>query len=216
MPTPFPSADPTGTPQYPPDIEPFEDEEGTWQVAGPDVRPRLERNARVQPVLREWVLRLLSGAPEERGTVAQFAEALEAEAAPAATAPVEPPAPPRPLARARARSPWLALAVVAALGPNEVITRQMRKGAYLAKVWNGGVGAKIDSGVTLTYRNRKTDQNRGNVVLHESMCLVFGIRTAPNTWDFFFHAAGVVDYTRPGLLSNRTGYLKSIIPWQQL
>ncbi|HLL03234.1 MAG TPA: hypothetical protein VK539_21815, partial [Myxococcaceae bacterium] len=109
MPTPFPSADPTGTPQYPPDIEPFEDEEGTWQVAGPDVRPRLERNARVQPVLREWVLRLLSGAPEERGTVAQFAEALEAEAAPAATAPVEPPAPPRPLARARARSPWLAL-----------------------------------------------------------------------------------------------------------
>ena len=104
----------------------------------------------------------------------------------------------------------------AALGPNEVITRQMRKGAYLAKVWNGGVGAKIDSGVTLTYRNRKTDQNRGNVVLHETMCLVFGIRTAPNTWDFFFHAAGVVDYTRPGLLSNRTGYLKSIIPWQQL
>ena len=99
---------------YPPDIEPREDGEGTWQVVGPDVRSLLERNARLQPVLREWILRLLSGAPEERGTVAQFAEALEAEAAPAAIAPVEPPAPPMPLARARARSPWLALAVVGA------------------------------------------------------------------------------------------------------
>jgi serine/threonine protein kinase len=95
--------------QYPPDIEPFQDDEGSWQVVSPDVRPLLERNVRVQPVLREWILRLLSDAPEKRGTAAQFAEALEAEAAA-----VELPAHPRPLARARARSPWLAMAVVGA------------------------------------------------------------------------------------------------------
>ncbi|WP_224369526.1 hypothetical protein [Hyalangium versicolor] len=101
-------------------------------------------------------------------------------------------------------------------GPNEIITHRMRKGDYLAKIWNVGVGAKIESAVALNYRNRKTGQDRGNVVLHETMCLVFGIRTAPNTWDFFFHVAGVADYTRPGLRSNRVGYLKTVIPWQQL
>ncbi|WP_224245625.1 hypothetical protein [Hyalangium gracile] len=104
----------------------------------------------------------------------------------------------------------------AALGPNENIIHQMRKGQYLAKIWNVGANAKIESGVTLAYRNRKEGQNRSNVVLHETMCLVFGVRTAPNTWDFFFNVAGMVDYKRPGLLPNRAGYLKAIIPWQQI
>ncbi|QRO01253.1 hypothetical protein JRI60_20600 [Archangium violaceum] len=104
----------------------------------------------------------------------------------------------------------------AAIGPNENIVHQMRKSQYLAKIWNVGVNAKIESGVTLAYRNRKTAQNRGSVALHETMCLVFGVRTAVNTWDFFFHVAGIADYTRPGPRSNRTGYLKSIIPWQQI
>ena len=119
--------------RYPPEIEPYEDEEGSWQVASHDLRPLLERNAQVQPVLRDWILRLFSDAPEERGTAAQLAEALEAEAAtkvlppavqpaaevappsaPAPTDAVDPPEHPRPLARVRARRPWLALAAAGA------------------------------------------------------------------------------------------------------
>ncbi|AKF86270.1 hypothetical protein MFUL124B02_24205 [Myxococcus fulvus 124B02] len=106
--------------------------------------------------------------------------------------------------------------MAAAQGPNEVITHQMRKDDYLARVWDPIAGAKVESPVTLAYRNYKQGQGRTHVALHETMCLVFGIRTAVNTWDFFFHVAGVTDYHRSGLRSNRTGYLKTVIPWQAI
>jgi serine/threonine protein kinase len=67
--------------EYPPPMDVREDEHGSWQVTSPDPRPSLERNPRVQPLLREWILRLLSDAPEVRGTARQLAEDLEAEAA---------------------------------------------------------------------------------------------------------------------------------------
>jgi len=66
--------------EYPPPMDARQDEEGTWRVTSPDVRPRLERNPRVEPRLREWILRLLSDAPERRGTAAEVAQALEAVA----------------------------------------------------------------------------------------------------------------------------------------
>jgi hypothetical protein len=117
--------------QYPPPIHVKQDESGSWHVASPDPRPLLENNPRVQPLLREWILRLLSDAPEVRGTATQLAEALEAAAdekvpefqpaAPpsAVASPPNAPTPagggvlperPRPLSPARASRPWLALA----------------------------------------------------------------------------------------------------------
>ncbi len=119
--------------QYPPDMDVREDESGSWQVASPDVRPLLENNPRVPPVLREWIVRLLSDVPAERGTAAQVAEALEAAAdergtvlqpaalpaaevsrpnAPVPTGAGGPPERPRPLVRVRAWRPWLVLAAV--------------------------------------------------------------------------------------------------------
>ncbi|MFY1828559.1 hypothetical protein ACN47A_21725 [Myxococcus fulvus] len=106
--------------------------------------------------------------------------------------------------------------MAAAQGPNEVITHQMRKDDYLARIWDPLAGAKVESPVTLAYRNYKLGQGRKNIALHETMCLVFGIRTAPNTWDFFFHVAGVADYKRSGLRSNRQGYLKTVVAWQAM
>jgi hypothetical protein len=114
------------------DVTP-EDEEGSWHIICPDPRPLLESNPRVEPRLREVILRLLSEAPEARGTAAQVAEALEAvayervpqrlaEPPPAAEVPPpnvpapaggsQPPERVRPPARAWAWEPWLALAVV--------------------------------------------------------------------------------------------------------
>jgi serine/threonine protein kinase len=90
--------------QYPPPIEARLDEQGSWQVTSPDVRPLLENNPRVEPVLREVMVRLLSATPEARGTAAQVAGALEAVAGRA-----EHPEPSKPPVRARARKPWLAL-----------------------------------------------------------------------------------------------------------
>ncbi len=91
--------------QYPPGIEARKDEEGTWQARSPDVRPLLESNPQVEPPLREVIIRLLSDAPEERGTAAQVAEALEAGAGGAK-------GPERfiPPERTRDWKPWLALA----------------------------------------------------------------------------------------------------------
>jgi serine/threonine protein kinase len=121
--------------QYPPELEPHQDEEGCWHVVSPDPRPLLESNPRVEPQLREWILRLLSDAPEARGTAAQLAEALEAEAdgrmpvpqptstpaaevlPPNASAPAGAAVPPersRPLLRRPAWKPWLALAAAGA------------------------------------------------------------------------------------------------------
>ena len=65
--------------EYPPPMAAQENEEGGWRVWSPDPRPLLERNPRVRPVLRERILRLLSDVPEERGSAAELAEALEAE-----------------------------------------------------------------------------------------------------------------------------------------
>jgi predicted Ser/Thr protein kinase len=124
--------------QYPPDMNVQQDDEGSWQVTGPDPRPLLERNPQVPPHLREWIVRLLSDSPQERGTAAQAAEALEATVEqsapvpqlappPAAEAPQvdarlpagagERPERPRPVARVRTWRPWLAVAAagVAAL-----------------------------------------------------------------------------------------------------
>jgi serine/threonine protein kinase len=120
---------------YPPELQPHQDDEGNWRVACPDVRPLLERNPRVQPLLREWILRLLSEAPEERGSAAQLAQALEDEAqqpteeprhssAPASEQhPVVPvtasggevPRRSRVSKQLRAFSPWVALAAAAGL-----------------------------------------------------------------------------------------------------
>jgi serine/threonine protein kinase len=95
--------------QYPARIETRQDEQGTWQAKSPDVRPQLESNPRVTPVLREVIVRLLSEAPEARGTAAQVAEALEAGAGGA-----EQPEHSKPPVRARAWKPWLALAAAGA------------------------------------------------------------------------------------------------------
>jgi hypothetical protein len=91
--------------QYPPDIEARQDEQGNWQARGPDLRPLLESNPHVEPPLREVIIRLLSDAPEARGTAEQVAEALEAAAGGA-----QGPSPAMPPERARAWKPWLALA----------------------------------------------------------------------------------------------------------
>jgi serine/threonine protein kinase len=118
--------------QYPPPMDVQQDEEGCWHVASPDPRPLMENNPRVEPRLREWILRLLSDSPEARGTAAQVAEALEAQgdegarvllpAAPPAASKVSPPNAPTPaggrmrqerpklLARVQSWKPWLALA----------------------------------------------------------------------------------------------------------
>jgi serine/threonine protein kinase len=95
--------------QYPPSIDAREDEQGTWQTNSPDIRQQLERNPRVEPPLREVIVRLLSDAPEARGTAAQVAQALEA-AAGGEESPVRSKSP----VRTRDWKPWLALAAVGA------------------------------------------------------------------------------------------------------
>jgi hypothetical protein len=95
--------------QYPGRGEARQDEQGTWQVRSPDIRPLLESNPRVEPALREVIVRLLSDAPEQRGTAAQVAEALEAAAGGG-----ERPERSMPPGRARASKRWLALAAVGA------------------------------------------------------------------------------------------------------
>jgi serine/threonine protein kinase len=95
--------------KYPPLIEVRQDEQGRWQAAGPDVRPLLESNPKVEPPLREVIGRLLSEEPEKRGSAAQVAQALEA-----AAGAEERPERSKPPVRARAWKPWLALAAVGA------------------------------------------------------------------------------------------------------
>jgi len=86
--------------QYPPPVDTREDEEGYWHLIRPDFRPLLRSNPRVGPRLRELILRLLSEAPEARGTAAQAAKELEAIAE-------------ERVPRLRAWRPWLAVAAAA-------------------------------------------------------------------------------------------------------
>jgi hypothetical protein len=65
--------------QYPGRMEAKRDEQGHWQVPSADLRP-LESHSQVEPRLRQVLVRLLSEAPEARGTARQVAEALEAVA----------------------------------------------------------------------------------------------------------------------------------------
>jgi serine/threonine protein kinase len=95
--------------QYPPRIDTRQDEQGCWQAASPDIRPLLESNPRVEPPLRKVIVQLLSAAPEERGTAAQVAQALETAAGEEAR-----PERSRPPERAQAWKPWLTLAAAGA------------------------------------------------------------------------------------------------------
>jgi serine/threonine protein kinase len=65
------------TGEYPPELEPQQDEAGAWHIERADPRPLIEGRAGLPPLLRDRILRLLSLAPEERGTAAELAEALE-------------------------------------------------------------------------------------------------------------------------------------------
>jgi serine/threonine protein kinase len=95
--------------QYPARGEARQDEQGTWQVRSPDLRPLLESNPRVDPALREVIVRLLSDVPEARGTAAKAAEALEA-----AAGGEERPERSKPPGRARASKRRLVLAAMGA------------------------------------------------------------------------------------------------------
>jgi serine/threonine protein kinase len=95
--------------RYPERIDARQDEQGLWQARSPEVRPQLESNPRVEPALREVIVRLLSSEPEQRGTAAQAAEALEAVAGRE-----ERPERTEPQRRARDWKPWLALAAAGA------------------------------------------------------------------------------------------------------
>jgi hypothetical protein len=116
--------------EYPPPMEPHEDETGAWRVTSPDPRPLLEQNPRVEPHVRELILRMLAPSPEARGTAEALAEALEAAAAerprvrltdspqaakaaevapPKAVTPAGEEGRPEPRARGLTWAPWLAL-----------------------------------------------------------------------------------------------------------
>jgi len=80
------------TGQYPPGPEFHEDAQGTWHMReAPFPVPR-ELNPRLAPPLSALIVRMLSMAPEARGSAAELAQALEAAAEEALAAP----APPRP------------------------------------------------------------------------------------------------------------------------
>ncbi|MFL5349156.1 MAG: serine/threonine-protein kinase [Hyalangium sp.] len=113
------------TGEYPKLAAPRRDEHGLWHVDSVAPPAALLRDRRIPPRLRTWILRLLSVRPEERGTAAQLAEALEQEAAPPLAAtpapsfirariatrpPEDPAAAPGPRVSVRIGRPWLGLA----------------------------------------------------------------------------------------------------------
>ncbi|WP_407741587.1 serine/threonine-protein kinase [Hyalangium sp.] len=88
------------TGEYPELAEPFRDEHGTWHLKGVRLPRSLRNSLVVEPSLRSLMLRLLSVAPEQRGTAAQLAQELE---------PVPPVSPSRKSSSTRAprRHGWL-------------------------------------------------------------------------------------------------------------
>jgi serine/threonine protein kinase len=66
--------------EYPPRPEPSQDMEGAWHLSRQELRPLLERNPRVDPQLRECILRLLSMEPAARGTAAELVRFLDPSA----------------------------------------------------------------------------------------------------------------------------------------
>ncbi|MDY7230254.1 serine/threonine protein kinase [Hyalangium rubrum] len=128
------------TGQYPPSMKLYQDEVESWHLGCPDPRPLLRLNPRVDPRLRELILRVLSESPEARGTAAELAQALEVageRAGPEADLPLRFAQAPQPsltpredgtpsgavafprrsglLARALKWRPWLALAAMGLL-----------------------------------------------------------------------------------------------------
>ncbi|MFL5347394.1 MAG: serine/threonine protein kinase [Hyalangium sp.] len=117
------------TGEYPKLAAPRRDEHGQWHVDAVTPPTALGRDKRIDPTLRGWILRLLSVRPEERGSAAQLAEALEQHTArPLADSPAprslqahrvtEPPAKsaaasPVPARSTRSQRPWRVLAVAA-------------------------------------------------------------------------------------------------------
>jgi len=96
--------------QYPGRMDARGDEQGHWQVPSLDMRPLLESHGQVEPQLRQVLERLLSEAPDARGTAGQVAEALEAVAGETGEAEERPEAVERP----RGRKRLLALAAAGA------------------------------------------------------------------------------------------------------
>ncbi len=68
------------TREYPPPMEPREDEAGLWHLDDAPPPPPLALNPRVDPRLNDLILRMLSLNPEKRGTAGELAEALEQSA----------------------------------------------------------------------------------------------------------------------------------------
>jgi hypothetical protein len=62
------------TGEYPDMAEPWKDKRGAWHL---DMVMAPRALLDMEPPLRDWILRLLSVRPEQRGTAAQWAEALE-------------------------------------------------------------------------------------------------------------------------------------------
>jgi hypothetical protein len=148
------------TGEYPDFADPTQDETGTWHLEA--VRPPASL-LRVEQPLRDLVLRMLSVHPEERGTAAQLAEALERAAQP----PV-PESPPlrveeveervtepssqergtaernRPRAHARPGWPWLAMAAGLALVAWAwwAVPQQSLKKPSIAQAETAGAGAR--------------------------------------------------------------------------
>ncbi|MBN1208211.1 MAG: protein kinase [Myxococcaceae bacterium] len=108
------------TGEYPPLAEPQEDETGTWHMEAPHLRAPRALNPRVDPLLSALTLRMLSLAPEARGTAGALAEALEAAArrrGPELDQPLRDGQPPRAPVRPRTRvMAWVSASAVAMLG----------------------------------------------------------------------------------------------------
>jgi hypothetical protein len=65
------------TGEYPQLPEPWKDETGTWHLGDMAFPPPLSLNPRLEPHLSALILRMLSARPEQRGSAAELAEALE-------------------------------------------------------------------------------------------------------------------------------------------